>query len=193
MLACAAGIALGHWQSGRAQQKRAQQAGLERISVTGIFVPQYTVLLDNKQRNRRPGYEVVTPLRLSNSDMHLLIDRGWIAAPPTRDVLPEVRTPEREVRVEGRVLNQLPRIFSLEQESKSRVRQTLEIPSFAAETGLKLRPYFLEQYSSTDDGLLREWPRADAGVEKHESYALQWYSLAALAAVLGLVFSFRKK
>jgi surfeit locus 1 family protein len=40
---------------------------------------------------------------------------------------------------------------------------------------------------------LREWPRPDAGIEKHESYALQWYSLAALALILGVVFSFRKK
>ena len=32
-----------------------------------------------------------------------------------------------------------------------------------------------------------------AGIEKHQAYSFQWYSLAALAVVLGLVFSFRKK
>jgi len=40
---------------------------------------------------------------------------------------------------------------------------------------------------------LREWPRPDAGIEKHQSYSFQWYSLAALAVVLGIVFSFRKR
>ena len=55
-----------------------------------------------------------------------------------------------------------------------------------------LAPFFVEQRSALDDGLLRDWPRPDSGVEKHEAYALQWYSLAALAVVLAAVFSFKK-
>src|SRR2546422_1024279 len=46
--------------------------------------------------------------------------------------------------------------------------------------------------ADSGDGLLREWPRADAGIERHESYALQWYSLAALAVILAAVLSFRR-
>jgi cytochrome oxidase assembly protein ShyY1 len=42
----------------------------------------------------------------------------------------------------------------------------------------------IEQHSGLDDGLVRDWSRPDAGVEKHESYALQWYSLAVLSIVL---------
>ena len=65
------------------------------------------------------------------------------------------------------------------------MRQNLDSRQFAAETGLRLRPIVLEQHSpAPEDGLLREWPRPDAGIEKHESYSLQWYSLAALAIVL---------
>jgi cytochrome oxidase assembly protein ShyY1 len=50
----------------------------------------------------------------------------------------------------------------------------------------------IEQHSHADDGLLREWPRPDTGVEKHEAYALQWYALAGLAVVLFIVLSFRR-
>ena len=50
----------------------------------------------------------------------------------------------------------------------------------------------IEQHSSALDGLLREWPRPDTGIEKHEAYALQWYSLAGLAVVLFVVLSFRR-
>ena len=46
--------------------------------------------------------------------------------------------------------------------------------------------------SPAPDGLLRSWPRPDAGIEKHESYALQWYSLAGLAVVLFVVLSFKR-
>ena len=80
----------------------------------------------------------------------------------------------------------------LGEESKSRIRQNLEIAEFAKETGLGLHPFVLEQHSDSGDGLLRDWPRADAGAEKNDAYSFQWYSLAALAVVLALVLSFRK-
>jgi surfeit locus 1 family protein len=194
-LACAAGIALGNWQTRRAEQKRVLGAELasKQIAARGIFLPQLSVLLDNKLRQGRPGYEVITPLRLADSDMHVLVNRGWVAAPPTRDVLPQVRTPQGEVRLEGIALERLPQALQMKNSSQGKVRQNLDVKAYGEETGLRLRPIVIEQHSAIDDGLIREWPRPDAGIERHESYALQWYSLAALAVVLAAVFSFRKK
>jgi surfeit locus 1 family protein len=191
-LACAAFIALGNWQTRRADEKRALGAQLQSVSVTGAFVPKYSVMLDNKLRHGKPGYEVVTPLRLAGSDLHVLVNRGWVPAPPTRDLLPEVRTPPGEVRIDGIAIERLPRLLDVGKNERGKVRQSLELQAFSAETGLRLEPRLIEQHSATDDGLLREWPRPDTGVEMHKSYALQWYSFAALAVVLALVFSFRK-
>ncbi|HEV3007623.1 MAG TPA: SURF1 family protein [Burkholderiales bacterium] len=186
--ACAAGIALGNWQLRRADEKRVL---LPRVAVEGEFQPRYTVYLDNKTRRGKAGYEIVTPLRLRGSPAHVLVQRGWIEAPKTRDVLPDVATPEGEIRVEGIALSRLPQPLQLKEE-KSRLRQSLDIAAYAAETGLQLQPRVIEQHSDTPDGLARDWPRHDAGIEKHEGYALQWYSLAALAVVLAVVLSFRK-
>ena len=192
LAAAGAGIALGHWQAGRAEQKRADARQAQRMSVTGVFLPRYTVLLDNKLRRGRPGYEVVTPLKLAGSGRHVLVNRGWVAAPRTRETLPEVRTPSAQVEVEGLVRERFPRLLEVREQAGERVRQTVDIGAFARETGLPLEPYYIEQHSAAADGLDRQWLPPGAGVEKHESYALQWYSLAALAIVLGLVFSFRR-
>jgi surfeit locus 1 family protein len=191
-VACVAFIALGNWQARRAEEKRALAAQLEksRVTLSGTFRPEYTVFLDNKVRNHRAGYEVVTPLRVDGE--HVLVNRGWIEAGRTRDALPQVRTPTGSVRLEGLALEHLPRVFNLEKNASAKVRQSLDIGEFAAQSGLRLRPYFLEQHSPADDGLLREWPRPDAGVDKHESYSLQWYSFAALTAALFIVLSFRR-
>jgi surfeit locus 1 family protein len=191
-LACAAFIALGTWQTRRAQEKRALGAQLQSVSVTGTFLSRYSVLLDNKLRHGKAGYEVVTPLRLAGSDLHVLVNRGWVQAPPTRDVLPEVRTPFGEVRIEGIASARFPRLLDIEKSDRGKVRQSVDLQAFSAETGLRLEPRVIEQHSTTDDALLREWPRPDAGVERHESYALTWYSLAALAVIMALVLSFRK-
>jgi surfeit locus 1 family protein len=190
--ACAAFIALGNWQARRGDEKRAAAAELEtkRMSLRGVFRPELTVLLDNKVRNHRAGYEVVTPLRVDGE--HVLVLRGWIEAGRTRDAVPEVRTPSGPLSVEGIALERLPRVMPLKEDPQSRVRQGIELEQFAAQTGLRLRPYFLEQHSPADDGLLRDWPRPDAKVATHQSYSLQWYSFAALAAVLFIVLSFRR-
>jgi surfeit locus 1 family protein len=201
-------ISLGNWQSRRAAEKRELGAALERaaqsapielpsaadllhkrVAARGQFVAERTVLLDNKLRRGRPGYEVVTPLRMGNS--HVLVNRGWMPAPPRRDTVPAVPTPAGEVHIDGIALERLPHALQAGP-SSGKVRQNLDIAAYAAETGLQLLPIVIEQHSDSGDGLARDWPRADLGIEKHESYSLQWYSFAALAIALGLIFSFRR-
>src|SRR5687767_14385028 len=125
-VACAAGIALGNWQSRRADEKRVSPP---HVAVTGEFVPRYTVYLDNKTRRGRPGYEVVTPLRLRGSSSHVLVNRGWIEAGKTREALPQVATPAGEVRVEGVALERLPKVLRLE-DSKGKVRQSVDLDAY---------------------------------------------------------------
>src|SRR5882672_11997775 len=213
--ACAAFILLGNWQARRAEQKRALGAELERalksppvqlapgdvdaralihkrVAARGRFVAERTVLLDNKLRRGRPGYEVVTPLALAGSESHVLVNRGWIAAPASRETLPDLRTPSGEVTVVGIALDRLPHALQPGAAPTGKVRQNVDIGAFAAETGLRLQPLVLEQHSEADDGLARDWPRPDFGIERHESYALQWYLFAGLAIVLLAVLSFRR-
>jgi surfeit locus 1 family protein len=186
---CAAFIALGNWQSRRADEKRLA-ARAERVTVTGQFVPERTVLLGNRLRRGQPGYEVVTPLRLTGSQRHVLVNRGWLAASRARE--PQVRTPAGEQRIEGIVVERLPHVLEAGAPSKGWVRQNLDRAAFAAETGLQFESMILDQVSPADDGLSRDWPRAAFGPEKHESYALQWYSLAVLCVALFAVLSFRR-
>jgi len=94
--------------------------------------------------------------------------------------------------VEGLALARLPHVLEPGPPAPGKVRQNIELAAFEKETGLRLQPVVIEQHSPAPDGLAREWPRPDVGVEKHASYALQWYSLAALAVVLFLVLSFRR-
>src|SRR5574341_1242993 len=164
-IAHAAGIALGNWQTRRASEKLALAAQQQRIVVHGEFMPQHTVLLDNKVRHARAGYEVVTPLRLAQG-IHVLVNRGWIEAPPRREELPAVPTPSGRVRVEGVMRERLPQPLKLPEPAKGRVRQHLDLKEFAVETGLPLQAFVIEQHSALADGLEREWPRPDARSEE---------------------------
>ncbi|HUJ87747.1 MAG TPA: SURF1 family protein [Burkholderiales bacterium] len=212
---CAAFIALGNWQTHRAQDKRALAArvdaalagpplslpahqveaadfALRRVLARGEFVPAQTVFLDNKIHQGRVGYEVVTPLRLAGGTLHVLVDRGWTPAGPRRDILPQIPTPVGEQRIEGLALTRLPRAFEpFKRIPRGRVWQNLRLADFSQASGLALLPLVIEQRSATPDGLLRDWPRPDSGAERNESYALQWYLFALLALVLFVVHSYR--
>jgi surfeit locus 1 family protein len=212
--ACVAFVLLGNWQARRAEEKRALGEAFDRalrsppialapgadarglvhwqVSARGRFAADHTVFLDNKLRRGRPGYEVLTPLRLADSDSHVLVNRGWVAAPASRASVPEVRTPAGELEIGGIALVRLPHALETGVAPKGVVRQNLDIGAFAAETKLRLEPIVIEQHTETQDGLSRDWPRPDFGIEKHESYALQWYSFAALAIVLVIVLSMRR-
>jgi surfeit locus 1 family protein len=189
---CAAGIALGNWQAGKAAEKRAAVLAEKRLALRGEFLERYTVLLDNTVFRGRVGYHVVQPLKLADG-RHVLVNRGWVAAPAHREQLPQLRTPPGVHEVEGRVLEHFPRAYVPSDAPPSgRVWQNVELTTFAAWSGLKLEPWVLEQHSPFPDGLARSWPPPDSGADKNESYALQWYTLAALAVVLFLVLSVRR-
>ena len=183
-------MSLGNWQTRRAEEKRAAAAALESVSLTGTFLSKYTVLLDNKLHAGKAGYEVVTPLQAGGGAV--LVNRGWIEAPKTRERLPEIRTPPGAVRIGGWKVDRLPHVLEAGAGPAGPVRQNLDAAAYARETGLPLQPYVVLQREGPDDGLVRDWPPPDTGVQTHESYALQWYSFAVLAVILAVVFSFRR-
>jgi len=208
---------LGNWQLERAAYKLAMQARLDsaehapavripslpadaetfsyrRAEGTGQFVPQATIFLDNRVRDGVVGYEVVTPLRLSASSLHVLVNRGWVKASSSRTELPEVSTPKGVVTVSGLALPPVTRYVELSDETVSgRVWQNLKFEQYAQRYGLALQPLILQQRNELQDGLVRVWKRPDTGVDKHRAYALQWFVMSAVIAILYLVLHVRRK
>ena len=162
-------------------------------TLRGAFESKYTVLLDNKQHRGRLGYHVVQPLRLAGSGRHVLVNRGWVAMKETRELLPVFNTPPGELALEGLRKLRFPRAYEAPGTPVAGlVKQNITVEEFAAWYKLALEPWVFEQHSALDDGLVREWPRADAGAGKNENYALQWYSLAALSLALFFVLNLKK-
>jgi cytochrome oxidase assembly protein ShyY1 len=197
---CAAGIALGHWQSGRADEKRAAAAAAQKPeTLRGELLARHTLFLQNRPHRGKPGYYVVQPLRIAEG-RHVLVLRGWsaVAAPPP--------TPAATVSFEGVRRERLPRAYEVGNAAagaaseSGHVRQNVSVGEFSAWSGLALEPTIIEQRSAlvvtqpgASDGLVREWPAEESGASKHEAYALQWYSLAGLCVVLLVILGFKRE
>jgi surfeit locus 1 family protein len=139
------------------------------------------------------GYHVLTPLRIEGGALALLVNRGWVATGRSRELVPVPPTPADRVRLEGMAVDPHTRYVELAPTTpQGRVWQNLDFARYAATSGLNLQPVLLLQTSSLPDGLQRNWPRPDTGVDTHVSYAFQWYSLAATLAVLWLIMNVKR-
>lgn len=212
-------LALGQWQLGRAAEKQALQAAIDRqtqlpalsaadvsastaladvihrqATLQGQWLPNATVYLDNRQMAARPGFFVLTPLRLTGSNALVVVQRGW--APRDfmdRNRLPDVVTPKGEVRIQVRMAPPPSKLYDFQGAPAGPIRQNIDLAAYAAETRLPL----LTQLSALElapgagtanDGLLRNWPAFNTGIDKHHGYAFQWFGLSGLIALLYVWF-----
>lgn len=211
---------LGLWQLDRATQKETLQQAVEssvalpplpaqalahtpaqaaeqlhrRVTVRGQWLPERTVFLDNRQMDGRPGFFVLTPLRLDDGSA-VLVQRGWVPRDmQERTRLPAIATPAQPVTITARIEGPPARLYEFTPQGGETgvIRQNLSIESFADETQLSLRPLTLLQLDDAAapaaDGLRRHWPLPAVDVHKHYGYAVQWFSLAALITGLYVWF-----
>ncbi|MDP1686501.1 SURF1 family protein [Hydrogenophaga sp.] len=180
------------WQTGDLLQASDPMAGLHRpAQLRGEWVADASVFLDNRQMATRNGFILVTPLRLTGSQRAVLVQRGWVPRDFTdRSRVPTIDTPSGEVQVEGRLAPPPGKLYQLGEAGTGAIRQNIDLNAFAQETGLDLLVVSVQQAGDSPEGLLREWPRAAVGVDKHHGYAFQWFGLCALAGLLYVWFQF---
>lgn len=215
-------ISLGRWQWGRAEQKEALArgfaAGAEQaqplgalstatlsryavVSVTGEWDAARQFLLDNRTRDGRAGYEVLTPLRLADGRW-LLVNRGWLPFEGRRDRLPEVATGlvPGAVTLRGR-LDELPtaglasgRAAPALSGAWPRVTSFPQTAQLAAALGgVRLEPRVLLLDASAPAGYRRDWQPFVKGPEQNFSYAVQWWSFGVLLLVLFVKMNLRTR
>ena len=206
-------LSLGRWQLDRAAQKEQLFASIEAqslrsvlepadlldvtnfeplihrtVRLRGRWLPAKTIFLDNRQMNAKPGLYVMTPLLLEGGRA-VLVQRGWVARNfVDRTQVPDVPTPIESVELVGRIAPPPSKLYELGDAGSGPIRQNLDLTQFGLETGLGLLPVSVRQTGDASDGLSRDWPVANTGVDKHYGYAFQWFGLSALIAILYVWF-----
>jgi len=156
-----------------------------RTVLRGVWLPQHTVALDNRQMLEKQGFFIMTPLQLDAPGAVVLVQRGWLPRNfLQRDALLPFETPAGMVEVAGTIALAPARLYAFDAAEKGTIRQNLDIANYRIETGLPLRDFMLVQQGPASEGLLRSWPSPNLGIERHYGYAFQWFSLAALIAGL---------
>lgn len=216
LLAVSVMVKLGFWQLARAEEKqrmfddyqqgqllgpdegaqlqllRRQPDRFEPVSVTGRFDKQRIFLVDNEMRQGRPGYHVIGLLQETGLEDPLAVNLGWVAAPSSRQQLPEVVLPEQRVTLAGLIRYPEANVFInqvVEQQSALWPRRVQQfIPSQITElTGIELAPYVVLLSEHEPFGFQRDWQPRVMRPEKHHAYALQWFTLAVAALIIFVI------
>jgi len=125
----------------------------------------------------------------------LLVDRGWIPAPPRRDQWPQISVTDDVRTVAGR-LDELPRAgIALAESDGSGWPRRLSYPDLATVRrvyGQHVDPQILLLDGNAPDGYIRDWRPGGLPPERHFGYAVQWYGLAFALFVIYLVVNTRR-
>ncbi len=222
-------FSLGLWQLQRAEQKRdilaakAQRIEAEPVAfetligktdnqfrnviAVGDVDNSKVLLLDNRVRHGRPGYEILNLLKLnvSGSVYWLLVNRGWLAGGLDRSVLPEIPAFSSGL-VSGYLYRSPGKSIVLNEEEWITgdwplLIQSIDFDRLSQHLGHDIFPYVLrvvdDNSIDTDvilksgmnkQGLMLEtgWPVVNAMPEKHIGYAAQWFLLALALLILTL-------
>ncbi len=213
-------ISLGFWQLSRMQEKQQIQneqqkmasapvlemtpdteidsaSAYRQLRVSGQFLPEYTIYVDNKVVNGEVGYEVVMPFRINGSNSAVLVNRGWIRAHATRQTLPKVTTPSGKISLEGVARFNTKDVVSfgsgnrLGKDWPALVRW-IDIASLQQDMQFKLKPFLFMQQTDVKDGLVRDWKILNSPPEKNLSYAVQWFALATALLLIYIIVNTRK-
>ena len=175
------------------------------VELQGQWLPAQTRYLDNRQMQGKVGFFVLTPLQLAPPFDHLavVVQRGWVPRNfMDRNALPSVTPPVGQVQLQGRLEAPPSRLYEFAADDKPPtqgaptaaqnplIHQNVDFAEWSRSSGLQLLALSVLQTDATPVGadLQRQWPQANAGVEKHYAYAFQWFGLSVLVVVLYVWF-----
>lgn len=213
-------IKLGLWQYSKAEQKMALQAQYDaselhqtvpmptdfshpeqlrykQVEVSGQYVKEYQILLDNQVEGEAAGYHVITPLKIDGKDAMVLVDRGWIVASDNHTDLPEIEVPAGTQTVSGQLWVPSKKFYTLspQQTSKNQWQvlwQNMDMEAYASAVPVKVLPVVIRMSPNNQGGFIRNWIRPDDRIATHLGYAYQWFGFAFTTLAIYLFLGFRR-
>lgn len=160
------------------------------VSASGTFRHDQEMYLAARSYKSQLGYHVVTPLILDDGKIVVLVDRGWVPSDrqsPASRAAGQVAGP---VTIAGIARAQTkPGLFTPDNRPDQNLWYWADLPAMAAHAGLaQAAPLLLEAGPAENPGGLPIGGQTFINLpNNHLQYAITWYSLAVVLAVIYLV------
>lgn len=159
----------------------------QQVVVEGEYWNSQSMLIQNRMYRGQVGFEVLTPFRVKNSDVWLLVDRGWIKRENIA-ILSSLGAISGKQQVMGyiKLLDEYQFTLGeniLHPKIKPWILQKVDINQLTKMTGQKYYPFLLRLDPGEPYGFIRDWVISAVPSERHLVYAVQWLLLALIVLV----------
>jgi len=168
---------------------------LQTVEFKGHYLPQYAFFLDNQVEQGQAGFHVITPFLLSDQLHVIWVNRGWVAGFADHQQTPKISTTQTEQVIQGLFWQQTKVGFRLDKPGKAwqLVQPVLDFAYLRQHVPYTFPYVIIKLAPAVGDGYVRHWDVPAGQVEKHLSYAYQWFGFAVASLVLGLTQMVEKR
>ena len=204
-------VSLGLWQLDRADQKRTIEAAIliantspveliangrelldkeyYDVRLQGNYLSDKQFIYDNQIVDQVSGYYVLTPFILTDQLGVILVNRGFIPWNGQRERLADIAVDSASREIKVQVSSPIKRM-ELKATDVSRqfpvLIQALDFDVLEEVSKLKFVKVVGLLDPSSSDGYVRKWEPYTGSIEKHIGYAIQWFLMALVLAIIGL-------
>ena len=202
---------LGFWQLDRANEKRAIEASIQKantgivelitdenrllekeyyqVRLKGQYQSNKQFIYDNQIVDQVSGYYVLTPFKLEGQPSSIIINRGFIPWNGDREKLADVSIEKTKSEIKVQISKPIKRIELKSSEIGNNfpvLIQAIEIDGLIVLSGVELTTVVGLLNASASDGFVRKWEPYTGSIEKHIGYAIQWFLMALVLAIIGI-------
>ena len=211
-------VSLGFWQLERADDKRSIEASIKQANTGGVelikkeeglqskeyyevrlqgkYLSDKQFIYDNQIVDQVSGYYVLTPYALEGQSKAILINRGFIPWNGRRDKLADIVIGQETREIKVQISKPIKRMELKPSEVSIQfpvLIQSIDLQDMADRAKVDFSSVIGLLDASASNGFIRKWEPYTGSIEKHIGYAVQWFLMALVLAIIGIRIAIKQR
>ncbi|MDB9950770.1 SURF1 family protein [Candidatus Thioglobus sp.] len=211
-------VSLGFWQLDRADEKRGIEASIKQantgsvelirkeeglqskeyyeVRLQGKYLSDKQFIYDNQIVDQVSGYYVLTPYALEGQSKAILINRGFIPWNGRRDKLADIVIGQETREIKVQISKPIKRMELKPSEVGIQfpvLIQSIDLQDMADRAKADFSSVIGLLDASASNGFIRKWVPYTGSIEKHIGYAVQWFLMALVLAIIGIRIAIKQR
>ena len=211
-------VSLGFWQLERADEKRGIETSIKlantgsvelikdeevlenkeyyEVRLQGKYLSDKQFIYDNQIVDQVSGYYVLTPFALEGQSKAILINRGFIPWNGRRDKLADIVIGQETREIKVQISKSIKRMELKPSEVGIQfpvLIQSIDLQDMADRAKVDFSSVIGLLDASASNGFIRKWEPYTGSIEKHIGYAVQWFLMALVLAIIGIRIAIKQR